>query len=238
MKKKNILILCALLVLILSGCEGNEREAEKSDVHNQTEKTEMNIEVVEEEKVTMKFPYISEEQLEVLSLSTATMPNPDAGGEIGEDIASLEIVNKTGKYLVKAEVEVVLENGTVFQFVINDLPDEKKVQAFDINNSVYDDKILCEQINVKSLQVVDGDQIMSDAITIDVQETQVTLTNVSQDNLMNLNIVCMCDLDGSYLGGTSYSYLIDSIPAGAQITIDALDCYLGTAEVVRIIEKN
>lgn len=231
MKKRKYTVLCLTILCMLTviGCSQNK----ETGIETQTETNS------ETEIPALKFPYmLEEEQLEIASLSTATMPNPDANGEMGENIASLEVVNTTGKYLAKAEIEVSLEDGTLFEFIINDLPKDGKVQAFDRNNKVFDDKVACTKIEVHELELQENEQLMSDVISFAVEETKVTLTNISHNELENLTVTCLCNMGESYFGGTSYSYKVDKIPAGGSVSIDAEDCYLGVAEVVRITKEN
>ena len=43
-----------------------------------------------------------------------------------------------------------------------------------------------------------------------------------------------CVLDGAYFGGKSYQKNVEVLGAGESITLDALECYLGEAAVVKI----
>ena len=52
--------------------------------------------------------------------------------------------------------------------------------------------------------------------------------------LSNLLLHCHCLIDGSYFGGLTYTYPVESIPAGQSIAVEAEDCYLGEAAVVRV----
>lgn len=242
-KKRQILLkLFMITMIVFCGCEKKDQTKETEQVQ-EIEKINLKTEEVVEldeivEKVEFEFPCELEDGLKILSLSTATMPNPDAGGIMGEDIASLEIINETGVYVEFAKIIVELDEGTTFNFIVNDLPNGRTVQVFDINNSIYDDKVSCERIAIEEIKFLDGDQTMSEYVLIEVEETLVTLTNISPTDLNNLEIVCMCDFDGSYFGGTSYCYPVGQLLAGESTVIDAIDCYLGIADVVRIVENN
>lgn len=187
----------------------------------------------------LDFPYMIEEaQLRIESLSAATIPNPDAGGEMGDDIACLEITNMTGQYILQADLMLTLSDTQTYHFEIHDLPVNDTVQAFDVNNAVLDFKSAAKRIEVTDLQFAEGDQLMKSQISIEVQELTVTLTNISQADLGPLEVICLCDFDGTYFGGRSYSYTVDGIRAGQSVSFDAVDCYLGKATVVRIASSD
>lgn len=187
----------------------------------------------------LQFPYLLEEQnIEIRSLLNASIANPDGGGEIVEDIAGLELKNTTGQFISHASFEAALSDGTTFHFEIHDLPVDGTMLAFDVNNTVYDSRIPCDSFVCTDLQTASGDQLLSDSIAVSVEETTVTLTNTTDADLGPLTVVCLCDFDGSYFGGTSYSYPVESIPAGESVTVEVPECYLGSAAVVRIVPES
>lgn len=75
---------------------------------------------------------------------------------------------------------------------------------------------------------------MEDEVEVKVKETEVILTNKSGEELKNLNVSCHCLFEEAYFGGLTYTYPVESIPAGESTTVQAEECYMGEAEVVRI----
>ena len=55
--------------------------------------------------------------------------------------------------------------------------------------------------------------------------------------LTDILLKCHCLFEDIYFGGISYEYPISAIPADGQVVIDAVDCFMGTAEVVGIIKN-
>lgn len=187
----------------------------------------------------LEFPCTLEEaKLGIGSLSIATIPNPDAGGAMGEDIACLEITNMTEKFVLRANLTLTLSDDRTYHFEIYDLPADHTVQAFDIYNTSYDEKSAAKRIEVTDLQFAEGDQLMKSQISIEVRELTVTLTNISENDLGPLEVICLCDFDGICFGGRSYSYTVNGIRAGQSVSFDAVDCYLGKATVVRIASND
>ncbi|MGN0477914.1 MAG: hypothetical protein ACI4GO_00620 [Hominenteromicrobium sp.] len=188
----------------------------------------------------LQFPYILEEQnIEICSLLEASIANPDAGGETAENIAGLELKNTTGMFISFASFEAALSDGITFRFEIHDLPADGTMTAFDINNSVYDRSVPCDSVTCTGLQTVSDDRLlMDDSISVSAEGTAVTLTNTTDTDLGPLTVICLCSLNGSYFGGTSYSYPVDAVPAGESVTLQAAECYLGSAVVVRIVPED
>ena len=221
----SILILLTVIALVVHKKNG-EKSAEQG---NETQMAEKGIE----------FPYAVEGTgITIKSLSQASVPNPDSNGELVDDIACVEVENTGETYISNLEISLKMQDGTEFNFKITDMPAGTLVQAFDVNNTIYDEEIVCEEIKTENLKEEKGSQLMEDAIQISVDETIVTLTNITGEPLENLSIVCHCDMDGSYFGGCSYTYNVESISAGGSIDLDASDCYLGQASVVRILKNN
>ena len=225
-----VLVISILILLIVIALVVHKKNGEKSaEQGNETQMAEQGIE----------FPYAVEGTgITIKSLSQASVPNPDSNGELVDDIACVEVENTGETYISNLEISLKMQDGTEFNFKITDMPAGTLVQAFDVNNIVYDEENVCEEIKTENLKEENGSQLMEDVIQISVDETIVTLTNITEEPLENLSIVCHCDMDGSYFGGCSYTYDVESISAGESINLDASDCYLGQASVVRILKNN
>ncbi|MDO4312469.1 MAG: hypothetical protein Q4C52_05240 [Eubacteriales bacterium] len=184
------------------------------------------------------FPYDLEDgKLEVNSLFQFTGTNPDYGDEEGEDIASLEVINKSDQHLASAEIKVSLGAGTELTFEITDVPAGQSVMVFEKNNTSYDTSDKCIAVE-DTAEFEETTALMEDKLIVDVQETTVTLTNTTGEDLINLLLHCHCLVDDTYFGGLVYSYPIEMIPAGQSVTVQADECYMGTASVVRVSQDN
>ena len=60
------------------------------------------------------------------------------------------------------------------------------------------------------------------------------MANVSDRDLKNIVVYCRSLFGDEHVGGVTYAYTIDELPAGETAAVEAWDCILGTAEVVRI----
>lgn len=210
------------------GCTSKDNLILEDEITNQEEQ-------LAEEEHGIQFPYtIDDYKIEIESLSMATFPNPDAGGEKGEDIACLEIKNTTGQFILKANLVMTLEDGSSYEFQVFDLPDAETILAFEINNSGYDGKTACESIKVVEIEMAEEVESLKEIFSIEVNETEVTMTNISERDISEFTITCHCKFDESYFGGISYSYIVEGVSAAETLSVDALECYLGEAEVVRL----
>lgn len=189
-----------------------------------------------EEKQMISFPYELEEgKIEILSMFQASIENPDCNNEIGEDTAALEIINKSEEYCHKAVVKVILEDGTEFEFEATDIPPGKTVWAFDINNSSIVSDYVCAEVTGKA--EFGDSSFLEDKVSFDVEEMTITVQNETDEVLTNILVKCHCLFEDIYFGGITYEYPISAIPADGQVVIDAVDCFMGTAEVVGIIKN-
>ncbi len=187
----------------------------------------------------LKFPYtVGDTGLEVNSLLSSDVMNPDAGNELVENLASLEITNVSDQYLVSAVFSVTLDDGTVYSFRVQDLPADGRTIAFAVDNAVYENAVPCEAIEAET-EFAAGEQRMEDSIAVSVEGTAITLTNLTREDLGPLNVICHDTLDESeFFGGVSYVYPTEGIPAGGSVTVDAIDCMVGQPAVVRITPEN
>jgi hypothetical protein len=180
------------------------------------------------------FPLIIEEgKLEIESIIQYDGLNPDCGNQEGNDIAAITVRNVSDVYLESAEISMSTNNGNILTFVITDLPAGEAVFAFSQENTsvdadaVYGD-VICEAS-------FDADANMSqDQVSVSVDGTVITLQNETNESLSNIVVYCHSTLGDQYFGGITYTYSIETLPANGSAEVDALDCILGLAEVVRI----
>ena len=179
------------------------------------------------------FPYeFADGKLKVDSLFQYSGLNPDCNNEEGEDIAALEIVNQSDEFCKSAEIEVVMQDGTELVFKAEDIPAGKKIWVFESDNQSVGQDETCEEIRDTSEF---GDvSLAEDQVAVSAQDTMITIENLTGEEITDLTVGCHCLFEDTYFGGATYSYPTGTISAGGQVTVDAADCYMGTAEVVWI----
>lgn len=182
----------------------------------------------------LTFPYqMAEGKLEIESLFQFSGFNPDCNLEAGENIAALSFTNVSDTYCASVIFTAVLTDGTAFHFSAEDIPAGASVLAFSVDNAVYDGSTACASI-VCDASFESEAPMMGDLVSVSVEETSVTLTNLTDEDLTNLVIHCHTLFDGSFFGGLTYSYPVEPLEPGGSVTLQAEDCYLGEASVVRI----
>lgn len=230
-----VLIIVGAIVLLTGKSPGNAEKQEAAGLETSDE----NEEEEQEEQRGLQFPYELEENgLEINSILSSDLMNPDAGNELTEQLAGLEVTNISEQYLISADIDVTLTDGTNYSFRVEELPAGGKTIAFAPDNATYDDVTPCETVVAKT-EFASGDQLMADRISVSVDGTTVTLMNLSQEELGPLTVICHDSLDETEcFGGSSYAYQTAVIPAGESVTVEAVDCILGQPTVVRIIPEN
>lgn len=209
--------------------ETNESAEASADMSNLDEETE---------DPGLPFPYQLEGgKLEVASLFQFTGFNQDCNGEEGEDIASISFTNTSEEFLTSVKLTAVLRDGTELHFEAEDVPAGQGVLAFSKENASYDMANVCESITCEA-EFAETAPLLSESVSISVEETAVTIVNLTDEELTDLVIHCHTLFDGNFFGGLTYSYPAESIEAGGSITLQAEDCYLGEAAVVRIDQEN
>ena len=89
---------------------------------NKTEFDETSKKVSEEKQTGIELPYeLDDGRLVLNSIFQSSISNPDCNDENGENMASIEVINQSGKFLASADVGVTLEGGTTLNFKIEDL---------------------------------------------------------------------------------------------------------------------
>lgn len=227
--KKCTWYMVALLFsfLILTGCHRRDADTVQE---NTTESAPGEAKQIE----GLQFPYeLDEGRLVVNSLFQSSIENPDCADEYADDIASLEIINKSGKFLESAEITLYMSDDTQLHMVIKDIPADKKVWVFDDQNRAFLGDTTCISMDCNA-EYLDEKPMLEEQIAVKTDETIVTLTNQSGESIDGLTVACHCAINGVYYGGLTYSYSMGTLPANGSVGIEAEDCFLGTAEVVRI----
>lgn len=188
----------------------------------------------ETEFVGMEFPIVLEDgKLEIESLFSYTGLNPDADNVDVKDSAAIVLVNRSGEYLAEVRITMVLSNGEEANFVATDLPAGKRSMVFCADGAVADYDTGC--MDVRCEAVFDpAASLEAERIAVSVEAMAVTLRNLTGEEINNIVIYCRCPLGEEYFGGVTYQYEVNSLPANGTATVDAWDCVLGMAEVVRI----
>lgn len=77
---------------------------------NKTESDETSKKVSEEKQTGIELPYeLDDGRLVLNSIFQSSISNPDCNDENGENMASIEVINQSGKFLASADVGVTLE---------------------------------------------------------------------------------------------------------------------------------
>ena len=193
----------------------------------------------EDEPETVSFgvglPYeLDGGSITVLSLFPSSVSNPDCGEEMGEELASLEVQNTSGRHLARAEIDILLMTGETLHFVIEDLPAGMSVWAFDTANASLGADAVCAEI-ICTAEYETETPLAPDVLEITAEGTMVTVTNLTAEDIPEADVSFRCLFDDRlYYGGRTWTYATGAIPAGGSVTLDVDECYLGAAEAVRV----
>ena len=220
-----IAIVAILIIAIITAALAHTKKAE--------EPNSVQSESIENESSGFSFPYnLAEGRLRVDSLFQYSGLNPDCNNEEGEDIAALEIVNQSDEFCKSAEIEIAMQDGTELVFKAEDIPAGKKIWVFESSNQSIGQDDACKEIRDNS--EFGEVSFMESQITTSVEDTTITIENLTGEEITDLTVGCHCLFEDTYFGGVTYSYPTGTIPAGGRVIVDAVDCYMGSAEVVWI----
>ena len=183
---------------------------------------------------TARFPLLADDgHLEISSLFQFTGINPDCGNQEGTDIAGIQLRNVSDSHLTRAAIEMTLVSGKLLRFTVEELPAGMTALVFSNENMTMDPEDACASLSCEASFEAES-PLMADRLSVSVEGTQITVTNISGDDLTNLTVYCHCLLDQDCYGGLTYCYPIEFLPAGGSAAVDAVACYLGDVGVVRI----
>lgn len=182
-------------------------------------------------------PYeLDDGRLMIRSVFPSTIANPDCNEEDGEDIASIEVVNQSGEFLVSADITVILDDDSAWNFRLTDIPAGTSVWAFETGNAEIAEDTICKSVECETEYETDM-PVMEEVLAVEADGTMVTIQNLTGETLTGLKAGFHCLFDEDlYYGGCTYTYPIDTIPAGESISLEVEECYLGMAQAVRITQ--
>lgn len=225
--------LLAVLFVLAACSKDSDAKDEKGDDSSGTVSQEQQE---QEEETGIVFPYELEGgKLIVNSLFQSSIENPDCNNEIGEDIASLEITNQSDEFCTSVQITVTMPDGAEIPFAATNIPGGKTVWIFAADNQSIDQEVVsCEKIEGSA--EFGESSMMEDQISVVTDDTTITIQNLTENTITNLDVHCHCLFEEVYFGGLTYNYPVESIAAGESVTIEAEDCYMGTAEVVGVTQ--
>lgn len=226
-----------LAVLYLDGREDPQTPTEDPGAAAQTQPTETEPPTTAETQPqfpALTLPYTMEDgKLSIDAFFQFTGLNPDKNDEEAEDVAALQLTNLSQEHLAFATISVTTTEGVTASFVVYDIPAGRSAMIFCPDNIVIETNPECAQITCDAVFEPES-PLAADKLAISVEGTDITLENISGEDLSRITVYCHSILDQSCYGGMVYSYNIDSLPAGETADISAWECYLGLVEVVRI----
>lgn len=235
--------LCVLTVLAvifavvyLNSRENTDPVLSENPSQEQTQASETEASTAETgpQYPALSLPYSLEDgKLRVESFFQFSGFNPDKNDEEGEDVAAVLLTNTSREHLTSVTLAVVTTDGSVVTFTARDIPSGMSVMVFEQGNTAVANDITCSQIACKASFEAEK-PVMADQVEISVDGTQITVRNISGEDLSQLTVYYHSVLDQSYYGGITYQYTIDSLRAGESALVDAWECFLGLTDVVRV----
>lgn len=234
-----VVILLAALVLfvmpqLLYRLSGGSEESEPVQTDPYYVQETATPETTEAAEAGRVFPLALEDgRLEIDSLFPFSGINPDCGNQEGTDIAAIQLKNVSGSYLTEAKITLTLADGGQVNFAVMDLAAGKSVMAFSTENLSIPAGAVC--VDAECSAVFDDTAVtMPEEVSVSVSGVTITLTNTSDENLSQVVVYCRSALGEDPFGGITYQYVVTGLPAGESTTVEASDCIMGMAEVVRV----
>lgn len=214
-----------------------EEPSQETSAREESQQTQAVVQQTQDSGEKLFFPYaLDDGKLMIQSLFQYSGVNPDSEDQMGDNVAGLLVTNASEQHLTSAGITLLLSEGRQAVFLIQDLPPAASVMVFDASNQAVEDTQGWHSIQAETV-FEEQSPLLDDKVAVSVDGTRVTLTNLTQQDLLDLRIYCHCLLNTEYFGGRTYCYQLDVLPGGGSAQIDAWECCLDRAEVVRI-EQN
>lgn len=182
----------------------------------------------------LTFPAVlADGRLEVQSVFQFSGINPDCGNRECTDAASLTVKNLSDTHLERAEITLTAGPDQVLHFVVTELPAGKVSMVFSQENASVEMDAVYSGLTCDAVFNADA-SLQEDVVAVSVDGTRITLQNKTDTEIAQLVVYCRSTLGDQYFGGVTYPYTVNRLSAYGTAELDAVDCILGMAEVVRI----
>lgn len=172
--------------------------------------------------------------LQVESLFGSAISNPDCNMEDGENTASLQIRNVSGKYLAHGRIEVSDDKGTTYTFVVDDVPDQSEIVLFDTGNQQLPSGNVTAVRGTADTSYTDETSLLNNGINAADTDGVISLQNQITESYDNLQVTYHTVMDDLLYGGTSYTTDSGQLAAGESVMLDTSEAWTGEAQIVRI----
>lgn len=229
--------LLVFMTILCVGC-GNKQDKKASDMQqNQDGLNGENVSLDEGSIGKEKYPLpvmLDSERLELISVFEYTGMNPDCEDTYSEEIGAIQLKNVSGNYLKWVELKITMTDGVCLEFSAEDVPADMEVMAFELQNQVYDKSCKIENIEV----IAEYDDVnMQDNFTWNVNGSEITVENISNEKKKDVNVYYHCTIDGLSYGGISYELSAGDLQPGESVTVMDMFCFVGDVTVVNITCK-
>lgn len=222
-------LLLFMLILLCTGCSNKPAEVKSGESTVPEQALE---EIPEEEIEGLSFPIkLDSDKLVLSSVFEYSGINPDCEDVYVESIHAIQLKNVSGEYLKRAEICVTLSDGQVLNFLVEDVPADMEVMAFEIQNLEYDDTLKVTEAVAKTEYSAEES---TEEFAYSVNGNEITVENISEAAKNNITLYYHCTIDGLGFGGCSYELTIDSLEAGESTTVSDTFCYLGDVTIVNV----
>lgn len=233
--KRLIAVLGCLLcvAIIFLAVMINQKNKENA---SETSEKEGALETQQEQLIEKPEIIYQNEDIEIYTIFPSSVVNIDSESEYVTDLSTIEFKNISGKYLKKCEFQITANNGETYEFVAEDIPKDMQVMAFDTSSKTTTAEVEIDDVECNVEKGI-KDALMKDTLEIVENGMDITIKNISEEDLTNLVVTCHCVLDELSYGGSKYEYSLEKLGAGETATINAEDCYFGDVKVVRVVAE-
>lgn len=247
-----LFVLLFVLLLACTGCGEGRKAADKSPSSATEETAEASVsegsetettaegsetagEAEEPEMEGLEFPILLDsDKLELSSVFEYTGINMDFEDVYSEEIGAIQLKNLSGQHLRKAKLTAKLSNGERMTFLVEDIPAEMEVLAFETQNKFYDDTVKVVEVTVDAQYSA---SVFEEIFSYTVNGSDITVENISGKAQKNITLYYHCSIDGLCFGGQSYELSLETLAAGESATVSDSACYMGDVTVTNIVSE-
>lgn len=227
--------LLPAVLLFCTGCGKEQAAQRKTDETKagEAKTTQTDTEEQALEEITLPL-MLDSDRLQLLSVFEYSGINPDCEDTYGENIGAIQLKNVSGQYLQSAQILVLLSDGQELNFLIEELPSDMEVMAFELQNLEYDDTLKIAEVRAEAQY---SSEDFEKEFSYNVNGSEITVENISKKDKDNITLHYHCTIDGICFGGRAYELALEPLEAGKSCTVSDTACYLGDITVVNVNDQ-